>query len=166
MVGALHEIARFAIASRNNALHTEVDLRARERTFHPIRDYLHALPWDGERRLHSWLNRYLGVEHSPYASKIGEMFLIAMVARVFDPANGPCYECTMGENDWKMLEARRSCALLSRSEMEHGKVPTTPTTAAVVAGIQTQEAVKLLHGLDTLAGAPADSKPNGNAPQK
>src|SRR5262249_3602554 len=69
------------------------------------------------------------------------------VARVFDAANGPCYECTMGENDWKMLEARRSCALLSRNEMEHGKVPTTPTTAAVVAGIQTQEAVKLLHGL-------------------
>ena len=32
------------------------------------------------------------------------------VARVFDPATGPCYECTMGENDWKMLEARRSCA--------------------------------------------------------
>jgi hypothetical protein len=34
------------------------------------------------------------------------------VARVFDPATGPCYECTMGENDWRMLEARRSCALL------------------------------------------------------
>jgi adenylyltransferase/sulfurtransferase len=74
------------------------------------------------------------------------------VARVFDPARGPCYECTMGENDWKMLEARRSCALLSRNEIEQGKVPTTPTTAAVVAGIQTQEAVKLLHGLEVLAG--------------
>jgi adenylyltransferase/sulfurtransferase len=58
----------------------------------------------------------------------------------------------MGENDWKMLEARRSCALLSRGEMEQGKVPTTPTTAAVIAGIQTQEAVKLLHGLEVLAG--------------
>ena len=65
--------------------HQAVDLRARERTFHPVRDYLHALPWDGERRLHGWLNRYLGVEHSPYASRIGEMFLIAMVARIFDP---------------------------------------------------------------------------------
>lgn len=74
------------------------------------------------------------------------------VARVFDPASGPCYECTMGENDWRMLEARRSCALLSRGEMEQGKVPTTPTTAAVIAGIQTQEAVKLLHGLEVLSG--------------
>ncbi|QEH34191.1 putative adenylyltransferase/sulfurtransferase MoeZ [Aquisphaera giovannonii] len=74
------------------------------------------------------------------------------VARVFDPAVGPCYECTMGVNDWKMLEARRSCALLSRGEMELGKVPTTPTTASIVAGIQVQEAVKLLHGLEVLSG--------------
>lgn len=74
------------------------------------------------------------------------------VARVFDPASGPCYECTMSEVDWKMLEARRSCALLTRDEMEQGKVPTTPTTSSVVAGIQAQEAVKWLHGLPTLAG--------------
>ncbi len=74
------------------------------------------------------------------------------VARVFDPATGPCYECTMGENDWKMLEARRSCALLSRGEMEQGKVPTTPTTASIIAGVQVQEAVKYLHGLDVIAG--------------
>jgi molybdopterin/thiamine biosynthesis adenylyltransferase len=74
------------------------------------------------------------------------------VARVFDPATGPCYECTMGENDWKMLEARRSCALLTRGEMELGKVPTTPTTASIIAGVQVQEAIKYLHGLETIAG--------------
>jgi len=74
------------------------------------------------------------------------------VARVFDPSQGPCYECTMSEIDWQMLEARRSCALLSREEMEEGKVPTTPTTASVIAGIQVQEAVKMLHGLPALSG--------------
>ena len=74
------------------------------------------------------------------------------VARVFDPACGPCYECTMNEIDWKMLEARRSCALLSREDMAEGKVPTTPTTASIIAGVQCQEAVKLIHGLETLAG--------------
>ncbi len=74
------------------------------------------------------------------------------VARVFDPACGPCYECTMNEIDWKMLEARRSCSLLSRDELVQGKVPTTPTTASIIAGIQCQEAVKLIHGLETLAG--------------
>jgi adenylyltransferase/sulfurtransferase len=82
----------------------------------------------------------------------GAIERLAGVARVFDPATGPCYECTMNEVDWKMLEARRSCALLSRQELEQGKVPTTPTTASVIAGIQCQEAVKGLHGLDTLRG--------------
>lgn len=74
------------------------------------------------------------------------------VARVFDPAVGACYECTMSDVDWKMLEARRSCALLSRAEMEQGKTPTTPTTSSVVAGIQVQEALKMLHGVETLSG--------------
>jgi molybdopterin/thiamine biosynthesis adenylyltransferase len=74
------------------------------------------------------------------------------VARVFDPARGPCYECTMNEIDWKMLQARRSCALLNRDELLDGKVPTTPTTASIIAGIQCQEAVKLLHGKEILAG--------------
>ncbi len=36
--------------------------------------------------------------------------------------------------------------------MEEGKVPTVSTTASVVAGIQCQEAVKLLHGLEVLSG--------------
>ena len=58
----------------------------------------------------------------------------------------------MSEVDWKMLAARRSCALLSRDEMELGRVPTTPTTASVIAGIQVQEAVKMLHGLPTISG--------------
>jgi adenylyltransferase/sulfurtransferase len=74
------------------------------------------------------------------------------VARVFDPAVGPCYECTMSDADWRMLEARRSCALLSRDEMEQGKVPTTPTTSSVIAGIQVQEALKMLHGQDAMSG--------------
>ena len=31
-------------------------------------------------------------------------------------------------------------------------MPTTPTTSSVIAGIQVQEAVKMLHGLPTIAG--------------
>ncbi|MCO6437290.1 MAG: ThiF family adenylyltransferase [Phycisphaerae bacterium] len=73
------------------------------------------------------------------------------VARVFAPG-GPCYECTMSKEDWRLLEHRRSCALLTRKQMSEGKVPTTPTSASIIAAIQVQEAVKLLHGLPTLAG--------------
>jgi molybdopterin/thiamine biosynthesis adenylyltransferase len=73
------------------------------------------------------------------------------VARVFAPG-GPCYECTMSKDDWKLLEMRRSCALLTRDQMLAGKVATTPTSASIIAAIQVQEAVKLLHGLESLCG--------------
>ena len=69
------------------------------------------------------------------------------VAKVFLP-DGPCYECTLGEVDRQVLAARKSCGLLSDDELLDGKVPTTITSAAVVAGVQVQEAVKLLHGDD------------------
>jgi adenylyltransferase/sulfurtransferase len=103
-------------------------------------------------------NREARVAINQAAAKVGKPWIdgaierLDGVARVFDAATGPCYECTMSEVDWKMLAARRSCALLTRDEMEMGRVPTTPTTSSVIAGIQAQEAVKLLHGLPTIAG--------------
>jgi adenylyltransferase/sulfurtransferase len=81
----------------------------------------------------------------------GAIEQIQGTARMFAP-DGPCYECTMSETDWKLLQMRRSCNLLSRPEMEAGKTPTTPTISSIIAGVQCQEAVKLLHGLPTIAG--------------
>ena len=103
-------------------------------------------------------NREARVAINRAAARAGKIWIdgaierLQGVARVFDPACGPCYECTMNEIDWKMLQARRSCALLTRDDMEEGKVPTVSTTASVIAGIQCQEAVKLIHGLEVLAG--------------
>lgn len=103
-------------------------------------------------------NREARVAINQAAARVGKPWIdgaierLQGVARVFDPATGPCYECTMSDVDWKMLAARKSCALLSRDEMQEGKVPTTPTTSSVIAGIQVQEAVKLLHGMETIAG--------------
>ena len=76
-------------------------------------------------------------------------------ARVFVPGNGACYECTMTETDWMLINKRKSCALLTHEQMAEGKIPTTPTSSSIIAGIQVQEMLKLLHydrGLPTLAG--------------
>jgi predicted P-loop ATPase len=67
------------------AVHQAVDRRAREFTFHKLRDWLDSLRWDGKPRLDKWLSYYLGAENTPYHRAIGKMFLIAMVARIFDP---------------------------------------------------------------------------------
>lgn len=76
-------------------------------------------------------------------------------ARVFIPGKGACYECTMTETDWMLINKRKSCALLTHEQMAEGKIPTTPTSSSIIAGIQVQELLKLLHSdrnLPTLAG--------------
>lgn len=65
--------------------HQAVDLRAQERAFHPVRDYLNGLIWDGRNRVDGWLNYYLGADDTEYHRGIGRLFVVAMVARVFEP---------------------------------------------------------------------------------
>jgi molybdopterin/thiamine biosynthesis adenylyltransferase len=73
------------------------------------------------------------------------------VVRAFLPGHAPCYECTLGEVDWELLQRRMSCNLLLLEPAAEGKIPTTPTISSIIAGVQMQEAVKLIHGLPTLA---------------
>jgi adenylyltransferase/sulfurtransferase len=45
-----------------------------------------------------------------------------------------------------------SCNLLLHEANPQGRTPTTPTISSIIGGIEAQEAVKVLHGLPTLAG--------------
>lgn len=81
----------------------------------------------------------------------GAIEQIRGTARVFVP-DGPCYECTMSQADWKALQQRRSCNLLTRAQMQQERTPTTPTISSLIASVQCQETVKYLHGLPTLSG--------------
>jgi molybdopterin/thiamine biosynthesis adenylyltransferase len=101
-----------------------------------------------EARLH--VSRQCWRTGTPYID--GAIEGINGMARVFLPPDSSCYECTMNETDWKELHNRRSCNLLSVGEMELGKVPTTPTISSIIAGIQCQELLKILHGLKSMSG--------------
>ena len=69
------------------------------------------------------------------------------------PGQPPCYECTLGETDWAILNKRMSPAIcLLWKVTQKGEVATTPTISSIIGGLQVQEAVKLLHGLPVLAG--------------
>lgn len=57
---------------------------ARRNEFHPVRDYLRGLEWDGAPRLETWLD-LLGVPPTPYTKAVGKCFLIGAVARVMRP---------------------------------------------------------------------------------
>jgi molybdopterin/thiamine biosynthesis adenylyltransferase len=102
------------------------------------------------REARLWINRSVWKVNRPWID--GAIEGINGVARVFAPGIPPCYECTLGEVDWAMLQKRMSCNLLVLEPTVEGKVPTTPTISSIIAGVQVQEAVKLIHGLPTLAG--------------
>lgn len=61
---------------------TELSERNR---FHPIKEYLEGLNWDGEERLDKWLINTTGTEDSPYSNAVGSKYLMAAVARIYCP---------------------------------------------------------------------------------
>lgn len=80
----------------------------------------------------------------------GAIEVLNGVARMFIPPNSSCYECTMSEVDYKLLNKRMSCMMLGHDEISEGKIPTTPTIASIIAGVQVQEAIKYLHRREDL----------------
>lgn len=72
--------------------------------------------------------------------------------QVFWPGRGACYECTLADEDYELANLRRSCGLLARENVLLSRVPTTPTAAAIIGGIQTQEVLKLIHGMEVQTG--------------
>lgn len=53
--------------------------------FHPVRDYLAGLSWDGTPRADSVFIDWLGVEDSPYSREVTKKWLLAAVTRVMRP---------------------------------------------------------------------------------
>lgn len=102
------------------------------------------------REARLWINRSAWKMNRPWID--GAIEGINGVVRAFLPGTPPCYECTLGEVDWALLEKRMSCNLLMHEATVEGKIPTTPTISSIIAGLQVQEAVKMIHGLPTLAG--------------
>ena len=66
-------------------VHQAVDRRGREYRFHPLRDWLDGLIWDRQPRVSQLFPTYFGTADTEYTRKIGEMFSVSMVARVFRP---------------------------------------------------------------------------------
>ncbi len=102
------------------------------------------------REARLWVNRQCWKVGTPWIDAgIQE---IQGVVKVFVPPDSACYECAMTERDYQLLNLRYSCPLLRREEIAAGKVPTAPTIASMMAALQVQEALKLLHELPVAAG--------------
>lgn len=58
---------------------------AKKNIFHPLRERLEALVWDGNQRLDTWTSKYLGAEDSLVHAAIGVHWMLGAVARAFEP---------------------------------------------------------------------------------
>jgi adenylyltransferase/sulfurtransferase len=79
-------------------------------------------------------------------------------ASVYQPGKS-CYECNLTDEEKSDFDKRISCAGVVKMNESAGRVATTPVSASLIAAIQVQEAMKIIHREDnassifsTLAG--------------
>lgn len=58
---------------------------ASKNSFHPVKDYLESLEWDGKERVDTLLIDYLGAEDNEYVRTVTHKTLVAAVARIYEP---------------------------------------------------------------------------------
>ena len=61
------------------------DLAAHQNSYHPVRDYLNGLTWDGTERIRYCLHHFLGAEADEYTFQALRLFLLGAIHRVFRP---------------------------------------------------------------------------------
>lgn len=88
-----------------------VSFIAQRNRYHPVRDYLIGLRWDGVARLSSFLHFYFGAPDTPFTRLIGSKYMISAVARIMRPG---CKVDTMlileGEQGLRKSSALRALA--------------------------------------------------------
>ena len=62
-----------------------IDIVSNENKYHPIRDYLESLVWDGIPRIENMLPHFLGAEKSNYTVGVMKMHMLAAISRIYEP---------------------------------------------------------------------------------
>jgi predicted P-loop ATPase len=71
--------------NKRDLIEKVIDTVGEDNKFHPIRDYLDGLQWDGQKRLKSAFADYFGCEASEYNEYCLRTFLNGAIARVLHP---------------------------------------------------------------------------------
>ena len=62
-----------------------VTTAAYENSFHPIREYLEGLEWDGQERIRRALRHFLGAPEDELTHQCMKMFMIGALRRIYEP---------------------------------------------------------------------------------
>jgi len=82
----LHFEKAYGYDARAN-LTDALNITAHKNSFHPVREYLESLEWDGVPRLERIFIDCFGVPESQYSREVGLKFFVGAVRRVFIPAS-------------------------------------------------------------------------------
>lgn len=68
-------------------IHEAISYISHKNKFHPVRDYLESLEWDGVERMDTWIEDYLSAKQQGifYLQEVSRLFLLGMVARIMQP---------------------------------------------------------------------------------
>lgn len=62
-----------------------ISIIADSNKYHPIRDYLNSLEWDGTERIRYALQRFLGTDEDEYTYEALRLFMLGAISRAFKP---------------------------------------------------------------------------------
>lgn len=68
-----------------NSIRKAIDIVANENKYHPVKEKLKSLKWDGVARIRHLLPKYLGTEESDYIFEATRLLMLGAINRVFDP---------------------------------------------------------------------------------
>ena len=71
--------------TREKQIKSAIDIVSNEQSYHPVREQIENLSWDGEHRIAHVLNRYLGAEKSKYSEEVMKIILLGLIERIFNP---------------------------------------------------------------------------------
>ena len=83
--GIRHYIERVYRIFSSGKLFDAVNLYMTRNAFHPVKDYLDSLEWDGQERIETLLIEYFGAEDSRYTRAVTKKWLAAGAARIYRP---------------------------------------------------------------------------------
>lgn len=79
------QMGGFGFKPTRAEIEAAIDITASRNKFHPIQDMITDVVWDGEKRLETYLHRYLGCDDNAYTREVGRLLLLGMITRAFEP---------------------------------------------------------------------------------
>ncbi|RWP29504.1 VapE domain-containing protein [Mesorhizobium sp.] len=81
------QLKGYGIKVTDRDLKGGIDMAAQRRSFHPVKELIESVTWDGKCRAETLFIEYLGCDDSPYYRQASLMTLVGAVARIYRPGH-------------------------------------------------------------------------------